>query len=147
MHPGLAAAERLQCKVFGVLVHACFTTWGWVRILETLLTGEISPQTIIIMNKELINDLMHAVAAGTITVTQNPNISNEQIGETVMIGLRFLGYTTLSDEELQLVVSACTAIAASRDTFKEMTSKPESSEKSEEKDTIDIIFQRNEYAS
>lgn len=90
---------------------------------------------------------MHAVAAGTITVTQNPNISNEQIGETVMIGLRFLGYTTLSDEELQLVVSACTAIAASRDTFKEMTSKPESSEKSEEKDTIDIIFQRNEYAS
>lgn len=99
------------------------------------------------MNKELIKDLMHAVAASTITVTQNPNISNEQIGETVMIGLRLLGYTTLSDEELQLVVSACTAIAASRDMFKEITSKPESSEKPEEKDTIDIIFQRNEYAS
>ena len=46
---------------------------------------------------------MQAVAAGSITIPQDPNISDENIGEVVMLGLKLMGYTTFSDEEIHLI--------------------------------------------
>lgn len=98
------------------------------------------------MNKKLVTDLMQAVAAGSITITQNPNISNESIGEVVMLGLRIMGYTTFSDEEIHLIADACTIISTTRDTYKQM--HPEVVENDEkESETIEVICKRNEYAS
>ena len=98
------------------------------------------------MNKKLITDLMQAVAAGSITITQDPNISDERIGEVVMLGLRLMGYTTFSDEELQLIAEACTVIAGARDAYKQM--HPEVVENdAKESETIEVIYKRNEYTS
>lgn len=98
------------------------------------------------MNKKLVTDLMQAVAAGSITITQDPNISDERIGEVVMLGLRLMGYTTFSDEEIHLIADACTIIAGTRDTYKQL--HPEVIENDEkESETIEVICKRNEYAS
>ena len=88
---------------------------------------------------------MRAVAAGSITITQNPNISDEDIGEAVMVGLRLMGYTTFSDEEIHLIADACTVIAGTRDTYKQL--HPEVVENAKESKTIEVICKRNEYAS
>ena len=89
---------------------------------------------------------MQAVAAGSITITQNPNISDERIGEVVMLGLKLMGYTTISDEELDLITDACTVIATTRDTYKQL--HPEVVENDEkDSETIEVICKRNEYAS
>ena len=88
---------------------------------------------------------MQAVAAGSITITQNPNISDEGIGEVVMVGLRLMGYTTFSDEEIHLIADACTVIAGTRDTYKQL--HPEVVENAKESKTIDVICKRNEYES
>lgn len=89
---------------------------------------------------------MQAVAAGSITITEDPNISNEHIGGVVMTGLRIMGYTTFSDEEIQLIADACTIIATTRDTYKEL--HPEIVENdAKESEKIEVICKRNEYAS
>lgn len=89
---------------------------------------------------------MQAVAAGSITITQDSNISNERIGEVVMLGLRLMGHTTFSDEEIQLIADACTIIATTRDTYKQL--HPEVVENAEkESETIEVIYKRNEYPS
>lgn len=89
---------------------------------------------------------MQAVAAGSITLTQDPNISDEHIGEVVMLGLRLMGYTTFSDEEIHLIADACTIIATTRDTYKQL--HPEVVENAEkESKTIEVICKRNEYES
>lgn len=89
---------------------------------------------------------MQAVAAGSITITQDPNISDEQIGEVVMIGLKIMGYTTFSDEEIHLIADACSIIATTRDTYKEL--HPEVVENdAKESEKVEVICKRNEYAS
>lgn len=99
---------------------------------------------------------MQAVAASAITIPENPNISNEHIGEVVMIGLKLMGYTTFSDEEVHFIADACTIIATARDTYKQL--HPEVVENdakesevvendSKESETIKIIYQKNEYPS
>lgn len=89
---------------------------------------------------------MQAVAAGSITLTQDPNISDERIGEVVMLGLTLMGYTTFSDEEIQLIAEACTIISTTRDTYRQL--HPEVVENDEkESETIEVICKRNEYAS
>lgn len=89
---------------------------------------------------------MQAVAAGSITITQDPNISDKRIGEVVMLGLRLMGYTTFSDEEISLIADACTIIAGVRDTYKQL--HPEVVENdTKESETIEVICKRNEYTS
>lgn len=89
---------------------------------------------------------MQAVAAGSITITQDPNISDERIGEVVMLGLRLMGYTTFSDEEIHLIADACTIISNTRDTYKQL--HPEVVKDDEkESETIEVIYKRNEYPS
>lgn len=98
------------------------------------------------MNKKLALDLMQAVAAGAITISENPNISDEHIGEVVMIGLKLMGYTTFSEEEISLIADACTVIATTRDTYKQL--HPEVVENDvKESETIKVIYKKNEYAS
>lgn len=89
---------------------------------------------------------MQAVAAGSITITQDPNISDERIGEVVMLGLRLMGYTTFSEEEIHLIAEACTIISTTRDTYKQL--HPEVVKDDEkESETIEVIYKRNEYPS
>ena len=89
---------------------------------------------------------MQAVAAGSITITQDPNISDERIGEVVMLGLRLMGYTTFSDEEVNLIAEACTIIASTRDAYNQL--HPEAVEDdSKESEAIKVIYKRNEYKS
>lgn len=89
---------------------------------------------------------MQAVAAGSITITQDPNISDERIGEVVMSGLRIRGYTTFSDEEINLIAEACTIITSTRDTYKQL--HPEAVEDiSKESESIKVIYKKNEYES
>lgn len=89
---------------------------------------------------------MQAVAAGAITIPEDPNISNERIGEIVMLGLRLMGFITFSDEEIQLIADACAVIAATRDTYAQM--HPEVVENdAKESETIKVICKRNEYTS
>lgn len=89
---------------------------------------------------------MQAVAAGSITITQNPNISDESIGEVVMMGLRIMGYTTFSDEEIHLIADACTIIATTRETYKQLHPEVVENDEKESK-PIEVICKRNEYAS
>lgn len=89
---------------------------------------------------------MQAVAAGSITIAQNPNISDESIGEVVMMGLKLMGYTTISDEELDLIAGACTVIATTRDTYKQLYPEVVAND-AKESETIEVIYKRNEYAS
>lgn len=89
---------------------------------------------------------MQAVAAGSITITQDPNISDESIGEVVMLGLKLMGYTTFSEEEIHLIADACTVIAGTRDTYKQL--HPEVVEDDKKKsEPIEVICKRNEYTS
>lgn len=89
---------------------------------------------------------MQAVAAGSITITQDPNISDESIGEVVMMGLKLMGYTTFSDEEIHLIAEACTIISTTRDTYKQL--HPEVvANGAKESETIEVIYKRNEYPS
>ena len=89
---------------------------------------------------------MQAVAAGSITITQNPNISDESIGEVVMLGLKLMGYTTFSDEEIHLIAEACTIISNTKDTYKQLHPEVVENDEKESK-TIEVICKRNEYAS
>ena len=107
------------------------------------------------MNKNLIIDLMQAVAAGTIVATQQPDgkvFTDEEIADTVMLGLHLSGHNNLSEEELHLVASACTVIAGARDSREQLAKLKasyvnESSNDEESSESIQIIYKKNEYPS
>lgn len=107
------------------------------------------------MNEKLIIDLMQAVAAGTIVATQQPDgkvFTNEEIADTVMLGLHLCGHNELSEEEKHLVASACTVIAGARDSQEQLAKikascANESSNDEESPEPIKIIYKKNEYPS
>ena len=98
---------------------------------------------------------MQAVAAGTIVATQQPDgkvFTDEEIADTVMLGLHLSGHNNLSEEELHLVASACTVIAGARDSREQLAKLKasyvnESSNDEEPSESIQIIYKKNEYPS
>ena len=98
---------------------------------------------------------MQAVAAGVIVATKQPGgkvFTNDEIADTVMLGLRLCGHDELSKEELHLVANACTVIAGARDSQEQLAKfqasyANESSNDEESSDPIHIIYKKNEYPS
>ena len=98
---------------------------------------------------------MQAVAAGSIVAThqdEGSSLTNEEIAQSVMLGLRMGGHTDLSTEELDLISDACCIIAGARDSYAQALEsnlfKSISKESSpKETESIQIIFKKNEYPS